>query len=52
MKACPYRAGFYAKLGSPSEKVEAELAEWLSGLDNIVKRVQKFYKEGGHDKGL
>jgi len=52
LKACPYRADFYAKLGSPSEKVEADLAEWLSALDNIVKRLQHFYEQGGHNKGF
>ena len=52
MKACPHRAQFYPKLGSPPEKVETELSAWLGSLDTIVKRVQEFYKKGGHDKGF
>ncbi|KAF8326849.1 glycolipid transfer protein domain-containing protein [Cantharellus anzutake] len=52
MKACPSRADFYPKLGSPPDKVETELIAWLAALDKIVKRVQEFYVKGGHDKGL
>ena len=52
MKACPYRADFYAKLGSPPEAVQENLDKWLSALDSIVKRMQEFYKAGGHDKGF
>jgi hypothetical protein len=60
MKACPYRAGFYEKLaadpngGPPSsqDKVDADLNEWLGGLDTIVKRMESFYEGGGHAKGL
>ncbi|KAI0268832.1 het-c2 protein [Gloeopeniophorella convolvens] len=60
MKACPYRADFFNKLkadpagGPPAsdEKVNADLAKWLAALDNIVTRVQTFYKVGGHDKGF
>lgn len=43
MKACPYRTDFYAKLGSPPEKVDAELEKWLSALERIVKRMQDLY---------
>lgn len=52
MKACPYRATFYPKLGSPPEKVDAELKAWLAALQNIVSRMQGFYAAGGHDKGF
>lgn len=52
MKACPYRKDFYAKLGSPQDKVDAELKKWLEALDTIVGRVQGFYTAGGHSKGL
>ena len=60
MKACPYRADFYAKLaadpngGSPAsqEKVNEELDKWLTALDSIVTRMENFYEKGGHNKGL
>jgi hypothetical protein len=52
MKACPYRADFYTKLGSPPEAVNEALAKWLTALDAIVSRMQGFYKAGGHDKGF
>ncbi|PWN48438.1 putative het-c2 protein [Violaceomyces palustris] len=43
MKACPFRKDFYAKLGSPPEKVDEELERWLSALEKIVKQLQDFY---------
>lgn len=60
MRACPYRADFYAKLaadpegGAPAsqEKLNEELNKWLVALDDIVKRVEGFYEKGGHGKGL
>lgn len=52
MKACPYRATFYPKLGNPPEKVDAELKIWLEALASIVTRLQTFYVTGGHDKGF
>lgn len=45
MKACPYRADFYAKLGSPIETVEAELAKWLAALDKIIAQIEAFYEK-------
>lgn len=36
MKACPYRADFYKKLGDDEEKVLAQLQEWLAALEQIV----------------
>ena len=58
MKSCPYRKDFYAKLvsdpegGEPvsPERLDADLDKWLEALDTIVKRVQKFYVDGKHDK--
>ncbi|KAI5801629.1 glycolipid transfer protein domain-containing protein [Peziza echinospora] len=35
MKACPYRATFYEKLGSDPAKVKLQLEEWLAALENI-----------------
>ncbi len=48
MKACPYRATFYPKLGSPPEEVQAELDQWLTGLDKIIKQMEVYYKSGGY----
>ncbi|KAF8835358.1 het-c2 protein [Paxillus ammoniavirescens] len=56
MKACPQRAGFYTKLAAdpdggaavPQDKLNEELNAWLEGLDKIVKRMQKVYKENGY----
>jgi len=60
MKACPYRADFYAKLvedksGGPAatvEKLNEQLDSWLAALDSIVKRMEEFYAKGKHDKGF
>jgi hypothetical protein len=52
MKACPYRADFYKKLGSPPEKVDAELSPWLTALDGILKRMNTFYEKGGYGKAI
>lgn len=52
MKACPYRATFYPKLGNPPEKVDEELEKWLAALASIVERMQTFYTVNGHEKGL
>ncbi|KAG8723970.1 hypothetical protein FRC12_020462 [Ceratobasidium sp. 428] len=51
MKACPYRKDLYGKLGSPPEKVDKELDEWLAALHSIVTRMQAFYEKGGYNKG-
>jgi hypothetical protein len=60
MKACPYRADFYAKLaadpdgGAPAsqEKLNEELDKWLAALSSIVARVEAFYEKGGYGKGF
>lgn len=46
MKACPYRADFYAKLGSPIEAVEEQLNAWLAALDKIIAQIEAFYDKG------
>lgn len=33
MKACPYRADFYKKLGTNQDKVSVQLEEWLTSLE-------------------
>lgn len=52
MKACPYRKDFFEKLGSDQEKVNAQLAEWLKALENIVKIIIAFFASGNYGKGL
>ncbi|PWN35993.1 putative het-c2 protein [Meira miltonrushii] len=52
MKACPYRQDFFAKLGSPPEKVDVELHKWLDALEKIVKQLQDFYTSGNYAKGF
>jgi hypothetical protein len=60
MKACPYRADFYAKLaadksGGPAaseEKLNEKLDKWLAALEAIVQRMEEFYAKGKHDKGF
>ena len=55
MKACPYRADFYAKLaadpdgGSPAsaEKLDEELNKWLAALASLVQRLQNLYSKEG-----
>ncbi|KZT10899.1 het-c2 protein [Laetiporus sulphureus 93-53] len=60
MKACPYRADFYAKLASdpaggppvPTDRLNEELNTWLESLESIVTRMEAFYEKGGHNKGF
>ena len=60
MKACPYRADFYAKLAadpsggpaSPQETLNDELDKWLAALASIVARLEAFYEKGGYGKGF
>ena len=48
MKACPYRATFYPKLGEPQEEVLPKLEAWLSALEAIVAKEEGVYKSGGY----
>jgi hypothetical protein len=48
MKACPYRATFYPKLGQPTDVVLVKLEEWLSALEAIVKKEEGVFKNGGY----
>ncbi|KDR75098.1 hypothetical protein GALMADRAFT_248995 [Galerina marginata CBS 339.88] len=60
MRACPYRADFYAKLaadpegGEPAtqDKLNAELDKWLAALSSIVARMEAFYEKGNYAKGF
>ncbi|KLU82398.1 HET-C2 protein [Magnaporthiopsis poae ATCC 64411] len=42
MGAVPYRKDFYAKVGSDSEKVNADLGKYLASLDRIVGILKGF----------
>lgn len=48
MKACPYRATFYPKLGSPQEVVLVKLEAWLAALEAIVEREAVVFKTNGY----
>ncbi|GAA5853241.1 hypothetical protein JCM5353_001925 [Sporobolomyces roseus] len=52
MKACPYRADFYAKLGPPTSEVDQELLKWNSALGDIIARLEAFYAKGNYAKGM
>lgn len=42
MKACPYRATFYPKIG-PEDKMD----KWLTALEKIVAKEEASFKAGG-----
>ncbi|KAG0267301.1 hypothetical protein DFQ27_008861 [Actinomortierella ambigua] len=46
MKACPYRADFYKKLGADQAAVQEDMKQWLQGLRKVVEDIQKFYAAG------
>ncbi|EPQ56087.1 glycolipid transfer protein [Gloeophyllum trabeum ATCC 11539] len=52
IRAVPRRRDFFARLaqGGDAEKLDAELARWLSGLDAIVTRIKTFLEEGGYGR--
>ena len=52
LHAVPRRTDFYARIsqGGPRDKLDAELARWLAGLDLIVERLKDFLAEGGYGK--
>lgn len=52
MKACPYRADFYAKLGDVQDVVVEQLKTWLAGLEKIVSIIEAFFESGNYGKGL
>ena len=43
MKACPYRADFYLKLGSDQALVQKHLSEWLAAFEKNVSIIAKYY---------
>lgn len=48
MKACPYRATFYPKLGEPQAEVLPKLEAWLAALEAIVAREATVFKDGAY----
>ncbi|WWD06031.1 hypothetical protein V865_004116 [Kwoniella europaea PYCC6329] len=48
MKACPYRATFYPKLGEPQSEVLPKLQAWLKALQDIVAKEEGVFKAGGY----
>ncbi|AFR98153.1 het-c2 protein [Cryptococcus neoformans] len=48
MKACPYRATFYPKLGQPQEEVMPKLEAWLKALYEIVEKEEGVFKAGSY----
>lgn len=52
MKACPYRADFFKKLGDPLDTVVAQLKAWVQGLAAVVTQIMDFFKSGNYGKGL
>ncbi|WVF66252.1 hypothetical protein IAT40_000992 [Kwoniella sp. CBS 6097] len=48
MKACPYRATFYPKLGEPQSEVLPKLEAWLKALEDIVKKEEGVFKAGSY----
>lgn len=43
MKACPYRADFYKKLGPDQTKVDTQMTAWLDALEKIVEDMKTVY---------
>lgn len=52
MKACPYRADFFKKLGQDQDLVTLQLIEWLVALEHIVESIMAFFASGNYGKGL
>lgn len=48
MKACPYRADFYKKLGSDHSKVEKQMHGWLDALERVVTQMKTEYVTKGY----
>ena len=50
MKATPYRADFYKKLGGEDLEVTmGKLKPWLAALEKFVKILVAFYTEGKYE---
>ncbi|KAF9474116.1 glycolipid transfer protein [Pholiota conissans] len=52
IRAVPRRSDFYERIsqGGSHEKLNAELARWLEGLDKIVERMRHFLADGGYGR--
>jgi len=42
MSACPYRKDFYPKLGDDQSRVQKELGDWLTALEERVSILKEF----------
>ncbi|KAJ3413426.1 hypothetical protein HDV05_008067 [Chytridiales sp. JEL 0842] len=47
MKACPYRADFYQKLGSSEPNFDEQFRTWLAALEKIVAILVAFFTKNG-----
>ncbi|KAK4058847.1 hypothetical protein OIO90_000293 [Microbotryomycetes sp. JL221] len=52
MKACPYRATFYGKLGPPEADIDGELEKWLAALEKIIAQIEIAFERGQYTKGM
>ncbi|CAG8643197.1 9310_t:CDS:2 [Acaulospora morrowiae] len=52
MKAVPYRAEFFKKLGDDEVKINEQYEIWLQALEKIVVKLNQFYVTGSYDKGF
>ncbi|KAM0792298.1 hypothetical protein ACM66B_004987 [Microbotryomycetes sp. NB124-2] len=52
MKACPYRATFYGKLGPPEADIDGELEKWLAALEKIIAQIEAAFEKGQYTKGM
>ncbi|KAF8159142.1 glycolipid transfer protein domain-containing protein [Crassisporium funariophilum] len=52
IRAVPRRNDFYTRIaqGGSIEKLDIELAKWLSGLERIVKHISTFLAHGGYGR--
>lgn len=48
MKACPYRAEFFKKLGDDQSKVDKQMLAWLNALERIVSEMKTEYVSKGY----
>jgi hypothetical protein len=52
MKACPYRSDFFSRLGDDPVRVNEQFVLWVTALEVLVDRMEKFYEQGDYGRGL
>ncbi|KAJ1921067.1 hypothetical protein H4219_000925 [Mycoemilia scoparia] len=52
MGLCPYRKDFYETLGGTTPEAQERLKDWAKALQSQLETLNKFYSQGGYDKGL